>query len=65
MVTEQIRNRVLALLRQDHITKALIASTAGVHRNTLNGIEQASWTARGSTLDALAAAADKLERLKP
>ncbi len=62
MIIEQHRARIKALLAQPHMTKALLASKAGVHRNSLNGLESASWDPRTSTLEAIMDAVRRLEK---
>lgn len=59
---DQARSRILSLLDRPGMNKVLLADRAGVHRNTLNGIEQANWNPTASTLEAILAAVDRLEK---
>lgn len=59
---EKSRTRILALLDRPHMTKALIAERAGVHRNTLNGVENGHWNPRAKTLEAIMGAVERLEK---
>lgn len=44
------------------MNKVLLADRAGVHRNTLNGIDDANWNPSGQTLEAIMAAVERLEK---
>jgi DNA-binding XRE family transcriptional regulator len=59
---EKARRRILALLDQPGMNKVLLANKAGVHRNTLNDIEKASWNPAAQTLDAILGAVERLEK---
>lgn len=59
---EKYRTRINALLARPGMNKVLLADRAGVHRNTLNGIEQANWNPTTATLDAIMAAVERLEK---
>jgi transcriptional regulator with XRE-family HTH domain len=52
MVTDLI-DRVRAALRQRGITAVALAGKAGLHRNTLYGVEREDWNPTASTLIAL------------
>lgn len=60
---EKSRNRICALLAKPGMNKVLLANKAGVHRNTLIGVEQANWNPTGGTLDAIMAAVPLLEKV--
>lgn len=59
------RPRIVALLDRPHMTKAILAKAAGVHRNSLNGVEDEGWNPLSSTLDKIVAAAERLEKAHP
>lgn len=59
---EKHRSRIMSLLDRPGVNKVLLADRAGVHRNTLNGIEQASWNPTSNTLEAIMAAVERLEK---
>jgi DNA-binding XRE family transcriptional regulator len=59
------RTRIAALLGRPHMTKAILASNASVHRNTLNGVEEEGWNPRAKTLDRIMAAVERLEKAYP
>lgn len=52
MVTDFIE-RVRAALKRDGVTHANLARTAGLHRNTLYGAEDAKWNPTAEVLKAL------------
>lgn len=52
MVTGTIE-RIRAHLKQPGVTKKGLAEKAGLHPNTLQGIEEASWNPSAATLIAL------------
>ena len=59
---EKSRARIRALLGRPHMTKALLADRAGVHRNTLNGVESDDWNPQAKTLQSIMAAVERLEK---
>ena len=59
---EQDRSRILAFLRKPGMNKVLLANKAGVHRNTLQGVEGAAWNPRSNTLDQIMDAIKRIER---
>lgn len=59
---DKYRTRILALLERPGMNKVLLADRAGVHRNTLNGIEQATWNPTLHTLEAIMSAVERLEK---
>lgn len=59
---DKARSRINALLDRPGMNKVLLADRAGVHRNTLNGIEQANWNPTASTLEAIMSAVERLEK---
>lgn len=59
---EQCRRRINALLAQPGMNKVLLANKAGVHRNTLNGVEKADWNPASQTLDSIMGAVERLEK---
>lgn len=52
MVTDLIE-RIRAALRQKGVTATALANKAGLHRNTLYGIERDDWNPTAATLKAL------------
>lgn len=50
------------LLGRPHMTKAMLAERAGVHRNTLNGVENGAWNPRVKTLEKIMGAVERLEK---
>ena len=58
------RPRIVAVLAQPGMNKVLLANQAGVHRNTLNGVERSDWNPTGHTLDAIMGAVERLEKTK-
>ena len=52
MVTDLIE-RVRAALRQKGVTAVALAGKAGLHRNTLYGVEREDWNPTAATLMAL------------
>ncbi len=59
---EKARTRIRSLLARPGMNKVLLADRAGVHRNTLNGIDQANWNPTTATLEAVMAAVERLEK---
>lgn len=52
MVTDLIE-RIRAALKQKGVTAVALASKAGLHRNTLYGLERVDWNPTATTLKAL------------
>lgn len=59
---EKSRARIMDLLGRPHMTKAMLAERAGVHRNTLNGVENGAWNPRVKTLEKIMGAVERLEK---
>lgn len=56
------RTRIRALLDRPGMNKVLLADRAGVHRNTLNDIENEDWNPTAKTLEAILKAVERLEK---
>jgi transcriptional regulator with XRE-family HTH domain len=52
MVTETIE-RIRLVIRDKAITKSALAERAGLHPNTLQGVERDDWNPTASTLKAI------------
>ena len=52
MVTDLIE-RIRAALRQKGVTAVALAHKAGLHRNTLSGLDREDWNPTAATLKAL------------
>lgn len=61
-MVEKSMNRVRAFLRLKGVTKSLLAATAEVHPNSLRNVDSADWNPTAKTLQALDAAAIRLEK---
>lgn len=62
---EDYQQRIAAVLRQPQITKALIASRAGVHPNTLRDMDRPDWNPALRTFLAVMAVVEKIEAMPP
>lgn len=49
-------------IQRSAIPKKELAKRAGLHPNTLTGVEQPQWNPRWNTLEALCAAAEQIKR---
>jgi len=52
-MVHDIINRVRETLQQPGMSKARLATIAGLHRNTLRGVEAPDWNPTAATLSAL------------
>jgi lambda repressor-like predicted transcriptional regulator len=59
---EPYRARILAVLEQPKITKALLASLAGIHPNSLKDVGDPAWRPTTKTLESIMGAVERLEK---